>query len=108
MYDTRRAALSCLLCPHFHSNWEKFEYTVNTVRLYIAPTADTEMSSEVSVFSKACTVVEYQNSVYFFETDGKVLIWQPELYFTEYENVEQVVQEAPFPVTAFINTLLFF
>lgn len=45
---------------------------------------------------------------YIFETDGKVLIWEPELFFTEYENVEQVVQEASFPATAFINTLLFF
>lgn len=65
-------------------------------------------SSQVSVFSKACIVLEYQNSIYFFETDGKVLIWEPELFFTEYENVEQVVREASFPAMAFINTLLFF
>lgn len=45
---------------------------------------------------------------YIFETDGKVLIWEPELFFTEYENVEQVVQEASFPAMAFITTLLFF
>lgn len=45
---------------------------------------------------------------YTFETDGKVLIWEPELFFTESENVEQVVQQAFFPATAFINTLFFF
>lgn len=45
---------------------------------------------------------------YNFSTDGKVLIWEPERFFTEYENVEQVVQEASFPSMAFINTLLFF
>lgn len=44
---------------------------------------------------------------YIFETDGKVLIWEPEL-FTESENVEQVVQQTSFPTTASINTLLFF
>lgn len=31
---------------------------------------------------------------YIFETDGKVLIREPELFFTEYEKVEQVVREA--------------
>lgn len=45
---------------------------------------------------------------YIFETDGKVLIWEPELFFTGYENVEQVVQECPFPAMAFITTFLFF
>ncbi len=45
---------------------------------------------------------------YIFETDGEVLIREPELFYTEYENVEQVVQEASFPASAFINTLLFF
>lgn len=46
--------------------------------------------------------------LYISETDGKVLIWEPELFFTESENVEQVVQQASFSATAFINTLLFF
>lgn len=46
--------------------------------------------------------------LYIFETDGKVLIWEYELFFTEYENVEQVVQEASFSPIAFINLLLFF
>lgn len=30
-------------------------------------------------------------------------MWELELFFTEYENVEQVVQEASFPTAAFIN-----
>lgn len=39
------------------------------------------VSSEVFVLSKACTVVEYQNVIYFFKTDGKVLKWEYELFF---------------------------
>lgn len=49
-------------------------------------------SCEVFVFSKACTVVEYQNLIYFLKQMAKVLIWEPKLFFTEYENVEQVFQ----------------
>lgn len=36
-------------------------------------------------------------------------MWEPELFFTEYENVEQVVQEPPFPPEAYSsNNMLVF